>query len=589
MVSIEEIRETIERLCSIENKIAGTEAEKKAVAYLKKRLSDYGLKNIEEESFDVHLWNPVSCSLKVTSPIQKKIKAVVFPYSQSAKVKGSLVQFHRTSPEKYEKNNGTIGITAWGPDLYLGPMKAYFNALDQEAKAIIIASPIGGDLTKVVVVSSGGLLKIPAINVTKEDGDYLFKLVESGPVTIEIELDVEYSESGESQNLIATIQSTVGSKEEIVVGTHIDAWFKGAAESSAPTAIASELAKLFHEHVKKGRELKRNIRFVFFGAQESGSKDFYYWCNGSKAYINNHQDSLKNMVAMLALDSIGYPAPIQNFIGATSDLFEFVRGVKTNASGLNVEFYDPPGYSSDHWFFEVSGVPSIYCVAGASDLYHTQKDDPEHLDYETVRYYAEFVKEALVHLANTEIVPIDLFRSLDAFQRILSYHTRWKDSPFDLSQLLSKVSRLMNQGKQFERVVKRIVDKGTSDEIEEVNHFLLSATRMMNQTIGWIWREKYPDDINYLARFEMIGDYIDINTSIRALRSMPVSNVGPHSAAKLNRQKENPYNWIKVQEPLSMLEQERSQIFQEVESEISNLARILDNIADGLNSILQDK
>jgi hypothetical protein len=38
-----------------------------------------------------------------------------------------------------------------------------------------------------------------------------------------------------------------------------------------------------------------------------------------------------------------------------------------------------------------------------------------------------------------------------------------------------------------------------------------------------------------------------------------------------------------------MLEQERSQIFQEVESEISNLARILDNIADGLNSILQDK
>ncbi|OLS27659.1 MAG: hypothetical protein ThorAB25_19900, partial [Candidatus Thorarchaeota archaeon AB_25] len=239
MVSIEEIRETIERLCSIENKIAGTEAEKKAVAYLKKRLSDYGLKNIEEESFDVHLWNPVSCSLKVTSPIQKKIKAVVFPYSQSAKVKGSLVQFHRTSPEKYEKNNGTIGITAWGPDLYLGPMKAYFNALDQEAKAIIIASPIGGDLTKVVVVSSGGLLKIPAINVTKEDGDYLFKLVESGPVTIEIELDVEYSESGESQNLIATIQSTVGSKEEIVVGTHIDAWFKGAAESSAPTAIAS--------------------------------------------------------------------------------------------------------------------------------------------------------------------------------------------------------------------------------------------------------------------------------------------------------------------------------------------------------------
>ncbi len=589
MVSIDEIRETIEKLCSIENKIAGTDAERKAVAYLKKRLSDYGMTNIEEESFDVHLWKPLSCSLKVTSPIQKEINAVVFPYSQSAKVKGSLVQFHHTSPEVFEKNNGTIGISSWGSSLYLGPMKAYFNALDQEAKAIIIVSPDEGDLNKIVVVSSGELLKIPAINVTKEDGDYLFNLIASGPVTVEIDLDVEYSEIGESQNLVTSIQSTDGSEEEIVLGTHIDAWFKGAAESSAPTAIVLELARLFQEHVKKGRELKRNIRFVFFGAQESGSKDFYYWCNGSKAYITNHQKDLKNMVAMLALDSIGFPAPVQNFIGATSDLFEFIRAVKTNVSGLDVEYYDPPGYNSDHWFFETSGIPSIYCVAGHSDMYHTNKDDPEHLDYNAIRFYTEFLKESLIHLVNSEIVVVDLFRPLSTFQKILSSHTRWRESPFDLSQLLSKISRIINRRKQFEKELRRIREKGSSEEKNELNRFLLSATKMMNQTLGWIWRDKYPDDVNYLARFEMIADYIDINTSIRALRNMPVSNVGSHSAAKLNKQKENPYNWIKIQKPLSMLEQERSKIFEEVENEISNLTRILDDIASGMTSILQDR
>ena len=587
--SMNDIRETIENLSSIENKIAGSESSKKAVKYIKKRLSQYGLTDITEEKFDVHLWNPVSCVLKVTAPVQKEIKAVVFPYSLSGNVKGSLFHFHGTSPEIFEKNNGTIGITTWGSNLYLGPMRAYFNALDQDAKAIIIASPTEGDLNKVVVVSSGGLLEIPAINVTKEDGDYLIKLLERGLVEVEIEVDVDYTESGESQNLIATISSTDGSKEEVVVGAHIDAWFKGASESSAPTAIVIELARLFQEHVKKGGELKRNIRFVFFGAQESGSKDFYYWCNGSKAYINAHRETLEHMVAMFALDSIGYPAPTQNFIGATSDLSEFIKGITSNVKGPNIEYFDPPGYGSDHWFFEISGVPSVFCVAFESVFYHTQKDDLEHLDYEAVEFYADFLKESLFHLVNSKIVPVNLFQPLNAFQRILSYHTRWKDSPFDLSQLLSKVSRIMNQRKQFERAVRRIMEQGTRVEIDDVNRFLLSASRMMNQTIGWIWRESAPDDVDYLARFELIADYIDINTSIRALRSMPVSNVGSHSAVKLNKQKENPYNWIKVQKPLSMLEKERSKIFQEVESEISNLVEILNDIDSGLSSIVQDK
>jgi hypothetical protein len=94
--------------------------------------------------------------------------------------------------------------------------------------------------------------------------------------------------------------------------------------------------------------------------------------------------------------------------------------------------------------------------------------------------------------------------------------------------------------------------------------------------------------VNYLARFELIADYVDLNASIRALRSMPISNVGSHSADKLNIQKENPYNWIKVHKPLSMLEKERSKVFQAVESEISKLTMILDTISNEISTIIQD-
>lgn len=588
-ISIDEIRETVEKLCSIEYKIAGTNAEKKAAEYLKQRLLDYGLEDIEEELFDVHLWNPISCKLKVTKPIQKEIIAAVFPYSISNKVRGPLVRFHANTPDVHKKNSGMIGITSWGESLYLGPMKAYFQGLDQAAQAVIISSPDAGDLNKIVIISSGKLLDIPVINITKEEGEFLFNLLESGPVDVEIDLDVEYSDRASSMNLATLIKGSSNSKEEIVVGAHYDSWFKGAADNSAPVAIVIELARLLHKHIIDGGELKRNVRFLLFGAEESGSKDFYYWVNGSKAFVNSNKEIIENLIGMLNMDSIGYPPPCPNYIGTTSDLVEFVRSINPGSSSTKVEYYDPPGYGSDHWFFELAGVPSIFCVSHPSHLYHTQKDDTHHLDYSVVQHYAEFMREALLSFANSEVIPLDIFRAIGIFQGILSKYSRWRDSPFDLSRLLSKINRILNRRRQFERELKRVKEKGSKEEKERVNRFLLSTTRMMNRTIGWIWRVAPPDDIRYLARLEMIEDYIDLNASIRALRNMPVSNVGPHSATKLSKQKENPYNWIDVHGPLTMLEEERSKIFKEIEKEISNVKRILDSISKGISSIIGEK
>ncbi len=587
-ISVDEIRKSVDELCSIENKIAGSQAEKKATKYLEKRLIEYGLTDITEQKFEVHSWHPMSCILRVTKPVQKEINAVAFPYALSAKIEGSLFHLQSTNTGFLEEHNGMVGITTWGPDLFLGPMRAYFNALDQQANAVIIASPKEGELHKVVVISSGELLKIPAINVTKEDGDFLLGLIKTESVNVEIEVVVEFTERGQSQNLIAKLQSTEESNEEIIVGAHTDAWFKGAAENSVPNAIILEQVRLLQKHVNEGGNLKRNIRFILFGAQESGSKDFYYWCNGSKAYVNNYRENLDNVVAIFAMDSIGFPAPAQHQIGVTSDLFESIKYIKTNVSRIDIQYYEPPGYESDHWFFEIAGVPSIYCVTDYSDLYHTQKDDPEHLNYDAIQFYAEFLKESLLYLANSEVMPVNVFRPVVAFQDILSNHAKWDDSPFNLSQLLSKISRILNQRKPFEREVKRILEKGTIDEKRELNLFLLSAAREMNKTIGWIWRKNPPNDTRYLARLELIEDYIDLNASIRAIRSMPISNVGPHSATKLNKQRENPYNWIKVHEPLSLLEEERSRIFQEIESEISNLTKILDGISNGISAILEE-
>lgn len=585
--SIDEIRKTVEGLSAIGNKIAGTESEAQAAEYIKSRLASFGVTKIKESKFDVHRWHPIRCQLKVIKPVLKDIKAVVFPHSQSADIKGRLAPFHQINSGILEKDSGTIGLVRWGAELYLGPMRAYFHALDQGAKGLIVSSPDEGDLLKVVVISSGNLLKVPMINISKEDGEFLFDLLESDDVIVELRTEVDWSAKAQSRNLMVTVAGNGSSDHEILVGAHYDTWFQGAADNSAPAAIVLETARLLHEYVQNEGELRRTVRFLFFGAEESGSMDFYYWCNGSKAFVRENQDIVKKAASFLSLDSVGYPAPAKNYIASTTGLLDFVRNLKISSKvASRVDYYDPPAYGSDHWFFEISGVPSVYGVSFPSPLYHTQEDSPENLDYQAVHFFAEFIRKALLSLANADLLPIDVFPLLERFRGILFEHSRRTDSPFDLAPLLKKLDRIAGMKQKFLKSLKDVSENGDSNGIAAINEFLLSTANLLNRTIGWIWRQKAPDDVDYLSRLEMIADYIDLSRAISALRGMPIANIGHHSVAKLEAQKENPYNWIRIHEPLAKLEQERSRVFQQIEKELSNLSDLLSGISKGMSKIV---
>lgn len=585
--SIDEIRKTVEGLCAIGNKIAGSESEAKAAEYIKNRLASFGITKIKESMFEVHQWHPTHCQLKVIKPVRKDIKAAVFPHTQSANAKGRLIPFHQTNSGLLDKNNGTIGLARWGTELYLGPMRAYFHAIDQDAKGLIVSSPDEGNLLKVVVISSGNLLKIPMINISKEDGEFLFDLMERDDVVVELHTKVDCTEKAQSRNLIVTVDGTGKSDHEILIGAHYDSWFQGAADNSAPAAIVLETARLLHEHVQNGGELRRTVRFLFFGAEESGSMDFYYWCNGSKAFVRENQDIVRKAAAFLSLDSVGYPTPAKNYIAATTGLLDFTKNLKVRSKiASRVDYYDPPAYGSDHWFFEISGVPSVYGVSFPSPLYHTQEDSPENLDYQAVHFFAEFIRTAMLSLANADLLPIDIFLLLERFRGILSEHSRRTDNPFDLAPLLKNLDRIVGMKQKFLKSLKEVSAKGDSKGIAVINKFLLSTANSLNRTIGWIWRQKAPDDVDYLSRLEMIADYIDLSRAISALRGMPIANIGHHSIAKLEAQKENPYNWIRIHKSLAGLEKERSRVFQQIEKELNDLSNLINGISKGVSKIV---
>jgi len=587
---IENIKEDLVVLCSLENKIAGTPNEKRAMEHVAGRLRGYGIENVESSTFKVQGWNPVKCILKVAKPVKRTLKSAMFPYSQSAEVKGDLVQVNKLSEGRTNRERGVVGLAPWGDQLYHSLNRTYYRTTEQNLKAILIASPDEGDLRKVVVVESGRRLKVPVISISREDGDYLFALLEKGDVTVEIEAEAETTVDAESMNLEVKIGGQGDVNHEIIVGTHVDSWFVGAAENSASVAILLELARLLDQHLKKGGVLKRRVRLLFFGAQECGAQGFYHWNVGSRVWVEGHPVEVENAAAMLCLESIGFPKPAQRCLITTNDLSGFVKSLPVNQeAGQAVEYLDPPpAYGSDHWFFQISGVPSINGVSYPSPLHHTQKDDLEHLDYKAVQYYAEFIMEAVLNLANRNLLPIDLFDTLERFYTIVSKFKR-RDNPFDIDSLLLRMNSIRAKKSAFQKALKGIADAGDTALFSKANDFLVSAAHLFNKTIGWLWRasddiEYY--DVGYLFRLEMIEDYMSLNTSIASLRSTPLGILGPERVERLESQPDNPYNWMYIHEPLSMLEKERSRVFKIIDEEIHNLSGILNRVEKGIADII---
>ncbi len=587
--SISEIRKTVEQLCAFGQKVAGTEAEVQAADYLHDSLVSFGFSRVEKQPFDVHGWNPVSCIVEMKKPVEKEIEAALFPYCKTENVEGPLAVISGEENGSSSIGKGLIAFSEWGLDDYLSPRMTYFRAARLGYEGLIVAAQDEGALLKVVVLASGGLLKIPVVCVTKEEGARLLDMMEEGEVIMSVRTDVEVSSGSTSYNVVGILEGDGTSNHEIVVGAHYDSWFQGAADNCAPAASVLELARIFNHQAKAGKPPKRTIRFIFYGAEESGSNDFYFWLNGSKAYVRDNPETVARTAAVLSLDSTGYPAPAKNYIYATADLFDYAKSIKVDLERvLPLLYLDPPSYGSDHWFFELAGAPTIYGVAFRSPLYHTQKDDPDHLDFEAVHFYAEFMKEALSFFAEAEILPIDVFLPLKRFEQIILRYSKMDGNSFDLGPLLAKMKALLKQESAIRKILTIAQKTGSRELSSKVNHFLLNTANKFNQTIGFATRPLETYNSDYLYRFELIADYIYLTNSIQNLRNIPIAAIDLESVKRIEQQADNPYNWIYLHEPLAKLDEEHQRIRKEIEDLLEQLSGMMDSISEDIGNLVQN-
>ena len=268
-----------------------------------------------------------------------------------------------------------------------------------------------------------GRSKIPAVGISRADGEKLRELMADSGVEValevevtpgvevtpevEVPLGVEVTQEVEVP-LGVEVAVTVGEASKasrniifevpgngdgvVILGAHYDTVPDsiGANDNSSGMGVLLALAKEL-----AGRSFPFTLRFVAFGSEETG-------LHGSRHYVEQLTDEeLDNIRAMINLDALGSG----NTVRVQGDRW-LTRHVSDAADREGIDLTVSRGFrggGSDHASFRAVGVPAIFFHADDLSRINSPRDTMEYINPDL--------------LGGTMVLVLDLLESLENLQR----------------------------------------------------------------------------------------------------------------------------------------------------------------------------
>ena len=219
----------------------------------------------------------------------------------------------------------------------------------------------GGRLEQEPDIFAGG--------IPQEDGEKLRDALDDGEV-LNVELLVYPDGDGPSRNVIAELNNDIVGDQVVIIGAHYDTtpWSSGANDNGSGVASALIVAEELADD-----ELSFDLRFVFFGSEETG-------LHGSNYYAGElPQAEIDRIEAMINLDVV-----------ATGDLEVFGDETLTGYAedvaeeyGVELALAEPFEWgASDYVGFDERGVPFIMFYADELNYINHPSDTIEHVEAE---------------------------------------------------------------------------------------------------------------------------------------------------------------------------------------------------------------
>ena len=292
----------------IGQRLAGTAAHKRAVAWAEARLKAAGFENVHSEPFTFPAWIRGAESADIIGPVPQHLAITALGGSVATDVNGieAEIALFRTYDDLLAAAPGSLngkiavvtqrmvraqdgsGYGAANRIRRLGPSEA----AKRGAVAYLLRS-LGTDSHR--LPHTGALNykddapRIPAAAMAIPDAEQLERLAALGPVKIRLLLTPTVQENASSWNVVGEIKGSGRPDEIVLIGGHLDSWDlgTGATDDGAGIAIAFGAARLIAGLPQRP---SRTIRVVLFGAEEM---DF-----SGAAYARAHQSEAgKIMVA----------------------------------------------------------------------------------------------------------------------------------------------------------------------------------------------------------------------------------------------------------------------------------------------------
>jgi hypothetical protein len=383
----------------IGQRLAGTEAHRRAVAWAEARLKAAGFENVHAEPFTFPAWIRGAESAEIAGSVPQHLAVTALGGSVATDASGieAEIALFRTYDDLLSAAPGSLdgkiavvtqrmvraqdgsGYGAANPIRRRGPSEAARRG----AVAYLLRS-LGTDHHRLPHTGAlnyeDGAPRIPAAALAIPDAEQLERLAAKGPVRIRLLLTPTVAENAPCWNVVGEIKGSVHPEEIVLIGGHLDSWDlgTGATDDGAGMAIVFGAARLIAE---LPRHPSRTIRVVLFGAEEMNFS--------GAAYAQAHEGEAGKIVVAGEADfgarnvySVQLPA------GAAGSDFGRTLDRIIAPLGANLDRRPALGGGDDIRELQKAGVPVVSLRQDGLDYFdthHTADDtldkiDPKQLD-----------------------------------------------------------------------------------------------------------------------------------------------------------------------------------------------------------------
>ena len=365
MLPLEQMLEYVTSISKLGERAAGTPEEFAAATFVEEEFKKIGLENVHLEAFPVVSRDYVECRLDILEPQVPEANVSCANAGTSLSTPpeglcnelvdagyGTLGDFEAFENAK-SRLDGRIALIERNDRLTYWPDVTCRLAAEYGISAVILTSSLPEHTA--FRKDAFPFPTLPVVYVSYREAQRLRRMLRQGKVTVSLKNIVHTKENAVSHNVVAEIFGSEYPDEIIALTAHHDSWFEGANDNACGVALMLHCARVL---MNSGTKSKRTIRFISFGAEESGSDNFFEWCVGSFHYVKTHREELKKIVVNLNVDDPAFGDDVE--VRTTPEMAKFAQSALHDLR-LDDTFrvIDMPTTATDHWSFVMAGVPSL--------------------------------------------------------------------------------------------------------------------------------------------------------------------------------------------------------------------------------------